>query len=301
MNSTLKTLQAEGRCFLDEPLARHTTWGVGGPAKIFVLPKALDQLVDVVAFCEEEQMKFKILGAGSNMLFSDNGYDGIVICTKAMEHDLAVFGNTITVGAGERLAKLAQTALENGLSGLEWACGIPGTVGGAIVQNAGAFGKDIASVFSKALVFSERKLGTKTNLDCEFSYRNSCFKKNKTLILDACFSLRPDNPEEIRKRMKLFASKRVATQPVGRSAGSVFLTCNGFSAGYLIEQAGLKGRQIGGAKISEKHANFFLNTGGASAGDILALIDEARQRVFEMFGVWIETEVEIVEEDNESF
>ena len=294
MNSTLKTLQQQGRCFLDEPLSRHTTWGVGGPAKIFVLPKTLDQFVELVDYCQSEKVHFKVIGLGSNLLFPDRGFEGIVISTKALDHDLSAFGNTITVGAGQKLAKLAQFALKCGLSGLEWACGIPGSVGGAVVQNAGAFGKDISSVFSKALVFADMRLQTYNIANCDFSYRSSCFKTQNAVILDVCFSLKPEKHEIIEEKMKLFTSKRIATQPLGKTAGSVFLAANGISAGYLIEQAGMKGKQVGGAKISEKHANFFINTGSATSYDILTLINEVKRKVFEEFGVWLETEVEII-------
>lgn len=297
MNSTLKNLKAEGRCFLDEPLANHTTWGVGGKAKIFVIPKTLEQLIEIVAFCDEQNIKFKTIGFGSNLLFLDSGFDGIVISTKNLDHENSVRDNSIVVGAGESLTRLSRLALNNGLTGLEWACGIPGTVGGAITQNAGAFGMDISKVLSKVLVYENRQLLTIKAIDCEFSYRFSRFLNSKSLILDACFTLKQDSKVNIKEKMQLFSSRRLQTQPFERSAGSVFkMTKEGAPAGYLIEEAGLKGKQIGGAKISEKHANFIVNNGGASAVDIINLINLIREEVFKKFNVWLETEIEIVED-----
>ena len=294
MNSTLKTLKQEGRCFLDEPMSKHTTWGVGGPATIFVLPKTTEQLVEIVGFCEDSGMRHIVIGNGSNLLFCDDGFCGVVISTAKIEEQLVVRGTSVTAQAGTMLSSVAKAAYKNGLSGLEWAVGIPGTVGGGVVQNAGAFGREIGDVVSRVLTYEGRKLQTYPKSECQFAYRTSVFKNCDGIVLDACFVLKRDSQDAIKNRMKLCAARRMLSQPTGKSAGSVFKSCGGFAAGYLIEKAGLKGQVCGGAQISDKHANFIVNNGGATAQDIINLIDETREKVHNIFGVWLETEIEIV-------
>lgn len=297
MNSTLKMLQTKGLCFVDEPLSVHSTIGIGGKAKIFVMPETLEQFVEIVSFAEDEGIKHKIVGNMSNVLFSDAGYNGIIVCTSRIGENIAIWNNIVTCGAGTKLSKLVAFAKEHNLSGLEWACGIPGTVGGAIVQNAGAFGSDISSVTCKVLAYENRKLISISAENCGFSYRNSRFKTEKSAILDASFTLKPASEKEITEKLQLFLAKRVLLQPKGKSLGSVFKNTSEYSAGWLIEQVGLKGKTCGGAKISEKHANFIINEHDATQKDVLHLIDEAKEKVYSAFGIWLETEIEILSEE----
>ena len=232
MNSTLKLLQSKGLCLLDEPLSLHSSIGIGGKAKIFVMPETLEQFVEIVSYCEEEGILHKVVGNLTNILFPDDGYNGIIISTCAISGDMAVWNNTITCGSGTKLASVAAFAKENGLSGLEWACGIPGTVGGAIMQNAGAFGHDVAGVVKKVLVYKNHKLVSVLADNCGFSYRNSRFKTEKSAILDVCFALKPADKTEIVEKMQLFVAKRVFAQPKGKSLGSVFKNTADYSAGY---------------------------------------------------------------------
>jgi len=294
MENNLKILKEEGMCFVDEPLSKHCYMGIGGKAKIFVLPKTLEQLVEIVGCCERDKINYLVVGNMTNLVFSDAGFDGIVISTKAIEENFAIWHNTITCGAGTSLFKLATFAAKQGLSGLEWACGIPGTVGGAVVQNAGAFKKDMSYVVKKVLALDGRKLIRLENEQCNFMYRESIFKCRKMLILDASFELFKGKKQEIEEKMRIFMEKRIASQPKGRTAGSVFKNPVGMFAGELIEKAGMKGKQRGGAAFSNKHANFIVNLGGASFEDVAALIDEAREKVYTLFGVWLEPEIELI-------
>lgn len=297
MNSILNVLKEKGCCLLDEPMKNHTTWGVGGPATIFAMPENLGEFVELIGFLKENKMRYIVIGNGSNLLFDDGGFVGVVVCTKRMTDELYLRGNTITAGAGVPLAKVAAFALQNGLSGLEWACGIPGTVGGAVVQNAGAHGKCMADVLVRALVLGDHGLESVTCDECGFGYRKSNFKEKNLLFLDACFALVPANKDVVLERMKIFAAKRIETQPSGRSAGSVFKAAGEFPAGLLIDKAGLKGTTVGGAQISTKHANFILNVKNATAKDIISLIGIATEKVYELFGIFLEREVEIVKKD----
>ena len=298
MDSIFKILQGEGRCFVDEPLNRHCSIGVGGRAKIFALPKTLEQLVELVGYCEDCGLKYFVAGNFTNLVFDDDGFDGVVISTKEMDESLNVFNNTITCGAGTKLSRLASFAAQNGLSGLEWACGIPGTVGGAVVQNAGAFDKSMAMVVSKVLVYENRKLVSLNNEKCEFGYRSSAFKDNKEMLaLDASFGLVPKSKEIIFESMNILSKTRILMQPKGKSAGSVFKNPKGVSAGFLLENAGMKGRSIGGASFSNKHANFIINDGTATFLNVVSLIDEAKEKVYTKFGIWLECEIEIVRKD----
>lgn len=298
MESIFKSLQNSGRCFLDEPLFKHCSIGIGGPAKIFVLPKTLEELVEIVGYCKDNGLKLFVAGNFTNLVFDDAGFDGVVVSTKAMDESVNVFNNTITCGSGTKLSQLASFAAQNGLSGLEWACGIPGTVGGAVVQNAGAFEKCMADVLCKVLVYENRKLISLSCDDCKFGYRSSIFKSNKEmLVLDACFKLIPRPKELIDDVSATLVKKRILLQPKGRSAGSVFKNPKGAAAGFLLERAGLKGFSVGGARFSDKHANFIINDGGATFLNVVSLIDEAKEKVYTKFGILLEEEIEIVRKD----
>lgn len=296
MNSTLLKLQEMGRCKISEPMKFHTTIGTGGPASIFCEPATNEQLLDLIFYAESQKIDYIIIGNGSNLLVSDKGYEGIVICTKSLKHDFSVRGTKITAGAGVNLITLSMKCAELGLSGLEFASGIPGTLGGAVVQNAGAYGSTLADVTEKVLGAACGKLTFRTAEQCGFGYRESFFKRNKEIVLNVTLKLKKDDPAEIKKRMQQLREKRFATQPQERSAGCVFLGSDGFAAGYLIDQCGLKGFSVGGAQISEKHANFFINTGDAVSNDFYELMQVAKESVFEKFGVWLTPEIEFIGE-----
>jgi UDP-N-acetylmuramate dehydrogenase len=281
--------------------ARLCSFRVGGNVKVLVKPKSVDQLTDLYAFINENDINNVLLGRGSNIVISDNGFDGVVVSLR----EFSKIGmdttedNCIVVGAGASMTSLANFAQANGLSGLEFAHGIPGSVGGGIYMNAGAYGGEISQVLESCLVFDTDSgmLCAVDGGDCDFSYRHSAFMDYKNLIiLFATFELKKGNPDEIKAKMDEFKAKRVASQPLEYpSAGSTFKRPEGHFAGKLIEDAGLKGYTVGGAQVSEKHAGFVINKGGATATDIEILIDYIQKTVEEKFDVFLECEIEFME------
>jgi len=277
-------------------LAPFTTFKIGGRAKYFLVAKIKEDLIEAIKAAKGFKLPFFILGGGSNILVADEGFDGLVIRLQVTGHRLQ--GNRIFTEAGTPLSQIVNLAFKNNLTGLEWAIGIPGTVGGAIWGNAGAFEKSISDIIEKVEVFDvkNKKIKIFRNKDCKFGYRESVFKKNKYLIiLSAKLKLKKDKKSEIKKRIKEFLEYRKETQPLNfPSAGSIFKNPPGFSAAELIEKCGLKGKKIGKAQISKKHANFILNLGGASAEDVKNLIDLAKQKVKNNFGIDLEEEITIL-------
>lgn len=287
----------------NEPMSKHTTFRVGGPAALMVLPNdPKDQisfgLESVMAFASEFGVSPFFLGNGSNLLVSDNGYDGLVVKTAGNDW-IDPIENEFFAGSGALLSRLAHAAAERGLTGLEFAAGIPGTVGGAITMNAGAYGGEIAQSLRKVLTINQegRSLWTRNN-GCGFSYRHSAFSDGKRLILCAHFRLTPGDPAEIKAKMADLAEQRKAKQPLEYpSAGSTFKRPAPLPDGTpvyaaaLIDRCGCKGLTIGGAQVSEKHAGFIINKGGATCADILAVIEEVKKRVLDQTGVALELEV----------
>lgn len=278
---------------LREPMAVHTTFKVGGAADFFIKITSKQQLVKTVPYLNALELPYFVLGNGSNLLVSDNGYQGVILQIGAEMGNIAIDGTRVTVQAGASLAKLARTAMEHGLSGLEFASGIPGTVGGAVMMNAGAYGGEMEQVVTAVTVLA--KDGSELTLshdDMEFTYRSSILKNRTFIVMEAQLELKRDETEQICARMEEYAQSRRNKQPLQYpSAGSTFKRPDGCYAGKLIMDAGLRGYRIGGAQVSEKHCGFLINLGNAQASDIYELIQEVREKVYGKFGVRLEPEV----------
>lgn len=316
-NLFIKTFEGKLPFVLNEPMSRHTTFKVGGPAKLFVKCDTAKQAIAALVFANMYNIPVLMLGNGSNILVADSGFDGIVV--KLAGNDLTREGEKITCSAAVKLPYLSRQAYKFGLSGLEFAEGIPGSVGGAVYMNAGAFGESIGDVLYSALCYDKSiEIGSDeqhiknalshientklsdlckvlTNEELHFSYRNSRVKEEGLFVIEASFILKPSNPQNIEQNMKDYSNRRRSTQPVDMpSGGSFFKRPKDNFAGALIENAGLKGCSVGGAKVSEKHAGFIVNTGNATAYDIYNLANEVSDRVYELFAVRLEPEVELV-------
>lgn len=279
---------------------RLCSFRVGGNVRVVARPKNADQLENLYAFLEENEIKNHLLGRGSNVVISDDGYDGVIVSLSELTRvDFDITDdNCIVAGAGASMQKLAGFAQQNGLTGLEFAHGIPGSVGGGVYMNAGAYGGEICQVLASCLVFDKLSgaLFIVNGSECEFSYRHSIFSDNKNLIVVfATFALKKGNPDEIKAKMDEYRAKRMASQPLEYpSAGSTFKRPEGHFAGKLIEDAGLKGYTVGGAQVSEKHAGFVINRGGSTASDIKKLVEHIKNTVNEKFGVMLECEIEFI-------
>lgn len=275
------------------PLAPLTTFGIGGPAFWFITAKDKKEILEAIKASRELEIPSFILGGGSNILIADQGFPGLVI--KIKNEGLTIKGTKITAEAGLPLAKLVESAQKNLLSGLECCVGIPGSVGGAVCGNAGAREEWIGQIIEGvSIIDKESKIAHLNNRDCKFSYRESRFKNNsQEIILEADFALKKEKRKIIEQKIKSFLEAR-KNQPKEKSAGSVFKNPPGDSAGRLIDQAGLRGKKIGQAQISEKHANFIINTGGAKAEEVLELIRLAQKTVKEKFNVNLELEIKLV-------
>lgn len=282
----------------DEPMKKHTTFRIGGPADLYLCPHSTEELLEVLAICRGENLPFFILGNGSNLLVSDKGYRGAVIQIGKNLSQIQTEGNVIRAQAGALLSKVAAKALENGLTGMEFAAGIPGTLGGAVVMNAGAYGGEMKDILKEAQVMTAQgQILTLTREGLKMGYRSSIVKEKDLIVLSACLELAPGDREEIRSTMEDLKQKRVDKQPLDMpSAGSTFKRPEGYFAGKLIMDAGLRGFCIGDAQVSEKHCGFVVNKGEATAADVKELIREVQKRVKEKFGVTLETEVRFLGE-----
>jgi UDP-N-acetylmuramate dehydrogenase len=281
----------------EESMARHTTFRTGGPAEIFALPKNTGEIIEILNFCKKNGKRYYLLGDGANVLVPDEGLRGVVICTANM-NGLSVTGDVITAYAGAKLAAVSAAAYRAGLSGLEFACGIPGTVGGALYMNAGAYNGEIKDVCVKAEVLTcdgELEVKELTDNELHFSYRSSIFQEARMIALNAVFKLSYGDTNAIRAHMDELLQKRRSTQPLEYpSAGSAFKrpALPGVYAAKLIEDSGLKGYTIGEAQVSEKHAGFIINKGGATSTDILRLIEHVQETVSKRFGIHLNPEIE---------
>lgn len=280
---------------IKEPMKRHTTFRAGGPADWFVIPETADELKAVLSACRKAGEPWYVVGNGSNLLVSDAGVRGVVIHTGRFDR-LEVSGKSLRAGAGVLLSKAAGEALKNSLAGLEFAAGIPGSVGGALVMNAGAYGSEMRDVLKSVTVLTESgQVKTLPAKELELGYRTSSILRNHYLVLEAELSLAEGDPEAIHGRMRELAERRREKQPLEYpSAGSTFKRPAGYFAGKLIEDAGLKGFSVGGAEVSEKHAGFVINKGNAAAADIYSLCMEVKRKVFEQTGVALELEVKLL-------
>mgnify|MGYP000108383289 CR=1 FL=1 len=280
----------------NEPLSAHTSFRIGGPAALMAFPKNEDELAVLLRAASQCGVKPRILGAGTNVLAPDEGLDGLVICTKDCLLGLRMLeGGRIEAMAGETLAHAAVFARGQSLTGLEFAHGIPGTLGGGVYMNAGAYGGEICQICESVEVMDlDGNLSRLSNAEMAFSYRHSALENRPGIVVSADFALKKGNPEEIWAKMKDLIARRTASQPLDfPSAGSPFKRPTGGYAAALIEEAGLKGYQVGGAAISAKHAGFAVNLGGATAADVKALLSQVSEQVYQKSGIRLEPEVRI--------
>ena len=290
----MKTLNyiTQGIFLKDEAMTRHTSYGIGGPAKAYIIPKDEDDLSNILRFANKYHISTHFVGSGSNLLVSDKGIDGLVITLgKALKH-FKIKGTTVFAESGVMLGKMVKECISCHLSGVESLIGVPGTLGGALVMNAGAFGGEISNYLKRVKVMT---MGGEEKYykpgDIKFSYRHSTFPVNE-IVISAEFELVQSDAETIAKKRSVASGGRKASQPLKfRSAGSVFKNPSEGAAGYYIDQAGLKGTKVGNAEISTHHANFFVNHGNAKASDIVELIRIAKKTVNEQFGIMLELEV----------
>lgn len=293
---TLKKFVPEENIHLQEPMALHTTFRVGGNADCLIELEKEEQIRQVYRYLNMVEVPFFVLGNGSNTLVKDEGYSGVMLQVGKKFSAMEIEGTCMRVQAGALLSQVSKAAMEHGLSGLEFASGIPGTVGGAVIMNAGAYGGEMSQVVTDVTVVSkEGELLLLDNATMEFGYRYSSIRNQSFLVTQVSFKLQPDNPLEIQAKMEELAVKRRQKQPLEYpSAGSTFKRPEGYFAGELIMKAGLRGFQIGGARVSDKHCGFVVNMGNATAADVLDVIAEVQERVKERFGVELQPEIIIV-------
>ena len=281
-----------------EPMSLHTTFRIGGPADLFLTPGSIQAVADSIRICKETQTPYAVIGNGSNLLVSDTGYRGVIIQIGRNLNQVSVNGEEIRAQAGAMLSVIAKTALSESLTGFEFASGIPGTLGGAAVMNAGAYGGEMKDVLTEVTVLTrEGEIRTIPAEKLEMGYRTSLAAKNGWIILEAVLKFQKGDAEAIRGRMEELKMQRVTKQPLDLpSAGSTFKRPEGYFAGKLIMDAGLRGFTVGGAQISEKHCGFVVNKGGATAEDVRNLICAVQKKVQEDAGVKLEPEVKFLGE-----
>lgn len=293
----LQNVMGGSGIFVEEPMKKHTTFRVGGPADVLVQPDET-ALAAILALCRQYHVSYSFIGNGSNLLVGDKGIRGVVIEMTDPMGNIEVDGTKITAQAGAMLSKIANTAASNGLGGMEFAAGIPGSVGGAVVMNAGAYGGEMKDIIEKVYVLDEN--GAQLELDrdaLDLGYRHSCIPEKKYIVTKVVLELVPRNEAEIRSEMKELNEKRAEKQPLQYpSAGSTFKRPEGYFAGKLIMDAGLRGYQVGGAQVSEKHCGFVINKGDATAADICQLMRDVSDKVQAQFGVVLEPEVKMIGE-----
>ncbi len=296
MLSILQELTGKEHVWTDEPMKDHTTFRVGGCARYLVEPQSAEQLQKIIQACQKAGMPFYLVGNGSNLLVSDNGYDGVIIHLFKNMAKAEVKGVCLYLEAGVLLSRAAHLACREGLTGLEFASGIPGTVGGALVMNAGAYGGEMKDVVRRVKVLTaEGMFREYTGEEMRFGYRKSRLSEEQSVVLEAVFELRTGSTEKIQEKMDQLKEQRVKKQPVEyASAGSTFKRPEGYFAGQLIQEAGLKGFSIGDAQVSEKHCGFIINRGKATASQIRELIETVQRKVYEDAGVRLEPEVKFL-------
>ena len=294
---TLCQICGSEQVFCEESMSRHTTFRTGGPADILVTPKA-EQISEILALCKEKQIPWTVIGNGSNLLVGDGGIRGVVLEISKQMSEISIEGTKITAGAGAMLSAIASKAAAQELTGLEFASGIPGSLGGAVVMNAGAYGGEMKDVLTEVTVLTtEGTFLTLPVAELDLSYRHSIIPERGYLVVSAVLELHPGKAEEIREVMEDLKEKRVSKQPLEYpSAGSTFKRPEGYFAGKLIQDAGLRGFQVGGAQVSEKHCGFVINRDHATSADICNLMEQVSEIVFEKFGVRLEAEVKKIGE-----
>ena len=298
MLEKLQKLLGEAKVLVQEPMASHTTFRIGGPADYFVMPETVEELAAVLKLCKEQQMPYFILGNGSNLLVGDKGFRGVVIQLYKNFDGIQIDGTKVTAKAGAMLIRVAKESGKAGLTGLEFASGIPGTIGGAMVMNAGAYGGEMKDVVTAVTVLTkEGDIKNLTGDEMNFRYRGSVVEDEGYIVLEAVMELKEGNLEEIQARIDELSIQRKTKQPIEYpSAGSTFKRPEGYFAGKLIQDAQLRGYRVGGAQVSEKHCGFVINAGGATAADVMQLMQDVSDKVNAQFGVTLEPEVKRVGE-----
>ena len=298
MLEKLQKMLGEAKVLVNEPMASHTTFRIGGPADYFVMPETVEELANVLKLCKEENTPYFILGNGSNLLVGDKGFRGVVIQLYKNFDGLSIEGTKITAKSGAMLIRVAKEAGKAGLTGLEFASGIPGTIGGAMVMNAGAYGGEMKDVVTSVTVLTkDGDIKILSGDEMNFRYRGSVVEDEGYIVLEAVMELEEGNLEEIQARMDELSVQRRTKQPIEYpSAGSTFKRPEGYFAGKLIQDAELRGYQVGGAQVSEKHCGFVINAGGATAADVMQLMQDVSDKVMEQFGVTLEPEVKRIGE-----
>lgn len=294
MIDALKTLTDEKNIMVCEPMSKHTTFRIGGEADIFLSPSTLEELESIISMLKKESFPFIVIGNGSNLLVSDSGIEGAVICTENLT-GIKTSGNTIFAECGIKLSALASEATKLSLSGLEFAAGIPGTLGGAVFMNAGAYDGEMKNIIKSVKVLQNGTIVDIPAEMCGFGYRHSIFQQTEEVILGAEIELIPGAKDDITAKIHDLAARRKLKQPLEfPSAGSTFKRPEGYFAGKLIEDSGLRGFQLGGAQVSEKHCGFIINKGGATAADVQNLIKHIKTSVFVRFGVKLQSEIRFI-------
>lgn len=286
-----------GEMIEDEPMYKHTTYKVGGPARIYLKVKDVDSLIKTIKYCSKHRVKYLVIGRGSNLLFSDREYEGLIISLNECFNEIKVNGSTMIAQAGVPMISLSYQAAKIGLSGFEFMGGIPGSIGGGIYMNAGAYKYDLASVVKTVTLLNEKhEVVTFNNEQMDFSYRHSiCQDNRKLIVLEVTFELTAKSPDEIKAVLDKRKERRMSSQPWNMpSAGSVFRNPQDKPAWQYIDECGLRGYEIGGAQVSPKHSNFIVNNGYASAKDIYDLIMLVQEKVNEKFGVKLRREVGLI-------
>lgn len=295
MKRMIEELTHYGTVLADEPLSRHTTLRVGGPARYLIYPQDSASVQGIIDFCHEHGIMFKVIGRGSNLLVSDQPYNGIVIKLDRSFKEITFYETSVRVASGYSMIRLANELARRGWSGFEWAGGVPGNIGGGVFMNAGAHGRAIQDNLVRVHVINrEGEMFWLTNEECQFSYRTSIFQERRDwVILEAEFHFEVGDSQEITQKMEQWRHRRQTTQPLQLpNCGSIFRNPESHFAGQLIEELGLKGMKIGGAQVSEQHANFIVNSDSATAQDIADLIQYVQKAVAEKYGVNLHQEVE---------
>ena len=290
----IREISGSERVLVNEPMSKHTTFKVGGPADIFISIKDTKEAIEIIRLLCDFNIPYFVIGNGSNLLVKDEGYRGVIIELGKHFSSINIAEDTITADAGTLLSKVANEAYKASLSGLEFASGIPGSVGGGVFMNAGAYGGEMKDVVESVTLLNTKtgQIVVKSCSEMEFAYRYSIAKKESFIILSAKFKLSPSNRDSIKEKMDNLKALRVEKQPLEYpSAGSTFKRPEGYFAGKLIQDAGLKGYTVGGAMVSDKHSGFVINKGNATASDIMTLISDVQRIVYEKFEVRLETEV----------
>ena len=298
LHQELCLITGEENILKDEPMSAHTTFRIGGPADYFAMPSSAEEIRRIVSLCIEREIPYYIIGNGSNLLVADKGYRGVIIQIFKNMRDIRTEGETVTAQAGALLSKVAAAAYDAGLTGFEFASGIPGTLGGAVRMNAGAYGGEMSQVLKSADVLTaEGEVLTIPVEEMKMGYRTSIVSRMDYVVLGAQLVLSRGSKEDIRAKMDELKEKRVSKQPLEfGSAGSTFKRPEGYFAGKLIEDAGLRGFRIGNAQVSEKHCGFVINRGGATAAEVAELMDHIIRRVEETSGVRLQPEVKKIGE-----